>query len=314
MSHGDRETAILVMAFGGPSTLKEVEGFLRRFLGGRLPSRERIEEIRERYRLIGGGSPLAEITLRQTEALEGELARRGHPFHVFTGMRFSEPSVEDAVTHLTALGLQRLMALPLTLHRSKLSTEPYFVQLEQAMEREEADFEVIRITGWHTHPMFLEALGEKISVGLSGFAPEVRHTVQVIFTAHSLPEGAVSNDPYVEEIHETIQGVLERVGPLSWHLAFQSRGGGSEPWLGPDVGAVLHELSQTGCRRVLVVPVGFVSDHLETLYDLDIKCRKQAEESGMEYQRSPSLNDSPGFIRALAQVVLEQSGKIKPLC
>lgn len=306
MSHLQRDTAILVMAMGGPSALEEVEDFLSRFLGGRLPPRERIEEIRERYRLIGGRSPLTEITLRQARALEAELARRGHKLLVFIGMRFSKPFVEDAVAHMKSRGIQRLIALPLALHRSKLTTEPYFAALEQAVTNQKAGFKVFQITGWHTHPLFLEALEEKIKEGLFRFARDVRHTVQVIFSAHSLPERAVSDGSYVEEIHETIKSVLKRVGPLTWHLAFQSRGGGSESWLEPDVGEVLNDLSRTENRRVLLVPLGFVSDHLETLYDLDIKYRKQAEALGMEYQRSPSLNDSPRFIQALAQIVLER--------
>jgi len=307
--HG--HTAILVMSFGGPSRIDEVEDFLSRFLGGRLPPRARIEEIREKYRQIGGGSPLPEITLRQAEALERELARRGHRYDVFAGMRFSKPSVEDAVARIEARGVQQLIALPLTPHRSKLSTEPYFAVLERAMRDQQVGFRVFQTTGWHIHRRFLDALEAKIAEGLSRFAPDIRHTVQIIFSAHSLPEQAVSDDPYVAEIRETIRGLLERIGSMSWHLAFQSRGGGAESWLGPDVGEVLDDLSQKGCPRVLVVPVGFVSDHLETLYDLDIKYREQAESLGMGYQRSPSLNDSTRFIQAMAEVVLERLGKVK---
>jgi len=306
-----RDIAILLMAMGGPSVLEEVEGFLGRLLGGRLPSKERIKDVRRRYRLIGGGSPLPAITMRQAQALEAELARRGQKLPVFTGMRFSKPSVAEAVAHMFARGIRRLIALPLALYRSKLSTEPYFAALEQAMANQNARFSVFQVTGWHTHPLFVEALEEKIGEGLSRFAPDVKDTVQVIFSAHSLPERAVCDDPYVEDIHETIKAVLERFGPLAWRLGFQSQGGGSESWLGPDVGEVLEDLSRRGCPRVLVVPLGFVSDHLETLYDLDIKYRKQAEALGMEYQRSPSLNDSPRFIQALAEVVLERLEKLE---
>ena len=309
MNHPHGDTAVLLMAFGGPSSLEEVEAFLDQFLGGRLPPRERIEEIKERYRLIGGGSPLREITLRQAEALEAELVRKGHKYPVFAGMRFSAPSLDDVVGRIKAQGIRRLIALPLTPHRSTLSTAPYFVSIEQAMGTQKTNFAVLEIAGWHTHPLFLEALEEKIREGLSHFAPEARPTVHVLFSAHSLPERAVSDDPYVADIHETIKGVLERMSPLTWQLAFQSRGGGSESWLGPDVGEVLHDLSRRRIQRVLVVPVGFVSDHLETLYDLDIKYRKQAEALRIHYERSPSLNDSPRFIEALAQIVAERLEK-----
>lgn len=312
MSHRDKDTAILLMSFGGPSGLEEVEDFLNRFLGGRLLPRERIEEIRERYRVIGGGSPLTDITLRQAEALEAELARRGHRHQVLAATRFSKPSVDDAVASIKTRGVRQLIALPLTPHRSKFSTGPYFVALEQAMTSQRVGFSVHRVTGWHAHPLFLEAWEEKITEGLSRFAPGGRHNVPIIFSVHSLPERAVSDDPYVEDIHETISGLLERMGSVVWHLAFQSRSGGSESWLEPDVGEVLDEYSRKGYRRVLVVPVGFVSDHLETLYDLDIKYRNRAEALGIHYERSPALNNSPRFIQALAQIVLDRSEKLKP--
>ncbi len=179
------------------------------------------------------------------------------------------------------------------------------------MEKLKAGLDVIQVTGWHDHRSFLEALEEKVREGLDRFAPEVRDTVQVIFSAHSLPRETIANDPYVEEIRETIEGLVKRTGPLTWYLAFQSRGGGPGDWLGPDVGDVLEDLARNGCRRVLVVPVGFVSDHLETLYDLDIMHKARAQQLGMEYERSPSLNASPKFIRALAQVLVEHLDSIK---
>jgi len=311
MNASHRDIAVLLMAMGGPSALEEVEGFLSRFLEGRLPSRERVEEIKRKYGLIGGGSPLPAITIKQAQKLEAELARRGHELPVFAALRFSKPSVSDAVNQAMARGIRRLMALPLALHRSSLSTEPYFVALERAMAEQNTPCNVFRITGWHTHWQFVEALNEKIAEGLSRFNADVADTVQIIFSAHSLPEKAVGEEPYVGEIRETIQAVRQRFSRLTWHLAFQSRGGGSGAWLGPDVEEVLGDLARKGCQRVLVVPVGFVSDHLETLYDLDIKYREQAEALGMEYGRSPSLNDSSRFIQALAEIVLERLEKLE---
>jgi ferrochelatase len=311
MSHVPGDTAVLIMAFGGPSRLDEVEGFLSRFLGGRLPSRERIEEIVEKYRLIGGASPLTGITLRQAEALEAELTRRGYELKVLAGMRFSEPFIEEAVSRMKASGVRQVIALPLAPHRSKFSTATYFTRLDEAMDKVGARFRVFEATGWHAHPLFVAALEEKVRDALSRFSSDDRHPVQVLFTAHSLPERVVSNDSYVEDIHDTIRGVLDRVGPFGWRLAFQSRGGGSDAWLEPDVRAVLQELCHNGYQRVLVVPVGFVSDHLETLYDLDIKHREEAEALGMHYERSESLNDSARFIQALAQVVSDLSDSIE---
>ncbi|MBW2057754.1 MAG: ferrochelatase [Deltaproteobacteria bacterium] len=309
MSNLCPDAAVLVMSFGGPSRMEEVEDFLERFLGKRPLPEERVAAIKEKYRLIGGGSPLAEITRRQAEAIESELAGRGCNIRVAVGMRFSEPSVEHAVGRLAGWGIRKLAALPLTPHRSRLSTGPYFTALKEAVEQRKAGFEVLPVAGWHTHPLFLQALEERINEGLSLFAHDSRERVEIIFSAHSLPEMSVAGDPYVEEILETIRGVSERIGQVRWHLAFQSKAPGPGPWLGPDVAEVMTDLSAKGRSSVLVVPVGFVSDHLETLYDLDIEYRNHAEALGMEYERSPSLNDSSTFIRALAEVVLERLEK-----
>ena len=303
MTHPQTDTAVLIMAMGGPSGLDEVETFLSRFMGGRPLPPERIEAVKARYRLIGGRSPLVDITLRQTRALETELVRRGHSFRVWAGMRFSEPFITDAVADMVTWGARCVAALPLALHRSTLSTAPYFAALREAVGRQKAAFRVLEITGWHRHPLFVEALADRLIKGMSRFPEPVRDGVSVVFTAHSLPEKPVRHDPYVADIQETIESLIDRVGPLSWRFAFQSRGGGTEPWLGPDVSEVLDDLAHRGCERVLVVPLGFVSDHLETLYDLDIQHKDQAERLGLEYQRSPSLNDSPLFVQALAQIV-----------
>jgi ferrochelatase len=303
MREQQRDTAVLVMAMGGPSSLDDIEVFLSRFMGGKRVPQERIEAIKARYRLIGGRSPLVDITLRQTRALEKELARRGRAWRALAGMRFSEPFIADRVNDMMKWGIQGVLAVPLALYRSKLSTVPYFATLKEAMDKQKASFHVLEISGWHRHPLFVEAVAEKVTEGLSRFPPDIRVTIPVVFTAHSLPEKAVCDDPYVDDIQETIESLIGRVGPLTWRLAFQSRGRGPECWLGPDVSEVLDDLSGKGYKRVLVVPLGFVSDHLETLYDLDIHYRHQAEKRGLAYQRAPSLNDSPLFVQALAQIV-----------
>jgi ferrochelatase len=311
MSESESPTAVLVMAMGGPSGPDEIESFVTRFLGGRRPSPERMEAIRRRYARIGGRSPLVEITLRQAEALRAELTRMGCRLPVFVGMRFSEPFLSDVLDEIRDRDIRWILALPLVPFRSKLSTEPYFAALDEAIAARKTGFAVLRVTGWHTHPLFIDALEEKITEGFSWFSPDLRPTVGVVFSVHSLPERPVCGDPYVREIHETIERLLERIGLRTWRLGFQSRGGGTEPWLEPDVGEVLKDFSRVGGQRVLVVPLGFVSDHLETLYDLDIQCREQAAAFGIEYHRSPSLNDSPRFVRALAQIVLERLDKME---
>jgi len=161
------------------------------------------------------------------------------------------------------------------------------------------------VKGWHTHPLFLQALAEKLKEGLLQFPTEVRHRVHIIFSAHSLPKRAITGDPYVEQIEATIRGIIGITGPLPWRLGFQSRGGKGGAWLDPEVTTVLRELMGEGHQEVLVVPVGFVSDNVETLYDIDILYKQQAESMGMSFRRSPSLNDSDKFIEALSHIVHE---------
>jgi ferrochelatase len=166
----------------------------------------------------------------------------------------------------------------------------------------EGKIEVSVVKGWHTHPLFLHALAEKLQEGLIQFPLEVRHRAQVIFSAHSLPRKAIAGDPYAEQIETTIKGIMGITGSLPWRLAFQSGRGDREEWLGPEVSTVLRELMERGNREVLVVPVGFVTDSVETLYDIDILYKQQAESMGMSFRRSPCLNDSDRFIEALPQL------------
>jgi ferrochelatase len=161
------------------------------------------------------------------------------------------------------------------------------------------------IEGWHLHPLFLKAVQEEVREGLEKFSPEERRRVHLIFTAHSLPRSLVENEPYIKDMEESVREVLKKTEPLPWRLAFQSRGMGTEEWLGPDVESVLEELSQKKIQQILIVPIGFVSDHIEILYDIDILYQNRARLLGMQLKRTPSLNFSKGFIEALAAIVEE---------
>jgi ferrochelatase len=292
------------MAFGGPNSAEDVEPFLHTVLG-REVSTTVLHRVKERYRLIGGHSPLLEITLRQARGLQDTLNARDHKFKVYVGMRHWHPFIDETFEEIQRDGIDRVVALSLSPYESKMSTEPYVLALQKAMAASEGKVEVSIATGWYTHPLFLRALAEKLREGLVTFPTEVRNRVHIVFSAHSLPKTAITGDPYVKQIEATIRGIIGITGPFPWRLAFQSRGGKRGDWLNPEVTTVLQELMGKGHLEILMVPVGFVSDNVETLYDIDILYKEQAESMGVSFRRSPSLNDSDTFIGALSNIVYE---------
>ncbi len=296
--------SLLLLAFGGPRSLDEVEFLLTR-LFRRKPSPEILEKIKERYRLIGGSSPLPRITLEQAGRLEKKLNDMGYPFKSYVGMRYGHPLIEEALDGILQDGIREIVALPMTPFRSRGSTGAYIDELNRVIEIRKETVKAGFVEGWHLHPLFLEAVRERIREGLLEFIPEERKRVHLIFTAHSLPISMIGNDPYLKDMKESVEGVLEGVELLPWSIAYQSKGGGQEEWVGPDVESVLTELAAQDVKEVLIIPIGFVSDHIEVLYDIDILFQKKAESLGMVLKRTPSLNTSEKFICALAAAVEE---------
>jgi len=301
--------ALLLLAFGGPRSLDDVEPFLTRLFRGRKPSSEQLERIKDRYRLIGGCSPLPEITFKQATALENSLNAKGYSFKSYVGMRYGHPLIEDTLKKILDDGIREIIALPMTPFRSRASTGAYIEEVNHVNKNLGEKIEVSFVEGWHLHPFFIEAIREKIQEGLMQFVPEERKKVHLIFSAHSLPKSLIEDDPYVKEMEESVKKVLKKIEPLPWHIAFQSKGMGPGEWLGPDVESVLEELSKREIREVLIVPIGFVSDHIEILYDIDILYRDKAKLLGMELKRTPSLNFSKRFIEALTAIVEEHIKK-----
>ena len=298
--------AILLLAFGGPRSLDEVESFLTRLFRGRKPSPDQVERVKERYRLIGGGSPLLKITQEQAKGLEKKLNVKGYGLKSYVGMRYGHPIIEETMKEMLQDGIEEVIAIPMAPFESRESTGAYIEEVKRVQKNIGEGLKISFVVGWHMHPLFLEAIREKIHEGLMGFTPEERKGVHLLFTAHSLPKSIVEKDPYAREIGESIRGVLKGLEGQSWHMAYQSKGGGPEEWVGPDVESVLTNLFEGGGQKVLIVPIGFVSDHIEILYDIDIVYRKKAESLGLVLKRSPSLNNSERFIQALANVVEEQ--------
>jgi len=297
--------ALLLLAFGGPRSLDEVEPFLTRLFKGRKPSSEQLERVKERYGLIGGRSPLPEITFKQAKALRDCLNSKGYRFTSYVGMRYGHPLIEETLKEILRDGIREVIALPMAPFRSRASTGAYIEEVSHIRKNLGEKMEISFVVGWHLHPLFLEAVQKKIEQGLTQFTPEERKRVHLIFSAHSLPKSLVENEPYVKDIEESVRGVVKKLEPLPWRIAFQSRGMGPEEWLGPDVESVLAELSQQKVREVLIVPIGFVADHIEVLYDIDVFYRQKAESMGMLLKRTKSLNFSEKFIEALSKIVEE---------
>ena len=295
--------ALLLLAFGGPRSLEEVEPFLTRLFRGRRPSPEQVGRIKERYRLIGGSSPLPEITRAQAQSLEKKLNERGHSFKAYVGMRYGHPLIEETLGEIVRDGLGEVVAIPMAPFRSGASTGAYIEEVDRVLQTMAKSLKISFVEEWSSAPLFIDALKERIEEGLLELPPEARREVHLLFSAHSLPKAIVEGTPYVKDLEESIKRVLERVGPLPWHIAFQSKGGGPEEWIGPDVESMLTDLSEKKIRGVLIVPIGFVSDHIEILYDIDIAFRKRAESLGIVLKRTRSLNTSERFIEALAGAV-----------
>ena len=291
------KTAVVLMAYGSPSDPADIPAYFEDIRGGRAVRSEAVAELVERYRRIGGSSPLNEITERQRAGLENEL---GAP--VYVGMKHWTPRIAEAADQALDAGAQRIVGLALAPHYSSISIGGYRDRLAEAVGDRG---ELVMIESWHDHWPLVEIL-----------AGRIRGTdAHVVFTAHSLPERILAEgDPYKEQLFETSRLVAERAGAETWSFAFQSASPTGEPWLGPDILEELERLHADGVRKVLVAPVGFVSDHLEILWDIDVEAREKAAELGLELDRIESLNDAPEFARALAvlvEQVLNESTRIE---
>ncbi|MGQ9645892.1 MAG: ferrochelatase [Thermodesulfobacteriota bacterium] len=303
--------ALLLLAFGGPRSLQEVEPFLTRMMKGRRPSREQLERVRERYRLIGGASPLLQITQRQAKELERRLTDKGYSFKSYVGMRYGHPSIEETMREILRDGILEVIAVPMAPFQSRESTGAYIEEVKRVQKKIEEGLRVSFVAGWSLHPLFLEAIREKVREGLMGFTPEERKKVHILFTAHSLPKSIVEKEPYAREIEEAIQGVISGLERHPWGKAYQSRGSGPEEWIGPDVETVLLDLSKKRIEAVLIVPIGFVSDHIEILHDIDIVYREKAKSLGIKLRRTTSLNFSDKFMEALSAIIEEHMNGLR---
>ena len=302
-------TAVLLLAHGTPDSIEDVPCFLYAVTGGRPLPEEVIAEVKHRYGRIGR-SPLRELTLKQAEAVQQELGLR-----VYVGMRNWTPYIRDVVAQMAADGITRAVAICLAPHNSRTSvglykqavfTPPPAEGSAETNLPKPAPLAIDFVESWHDHPLLIRAFAEKLETGWKQACSEAGCRVPVIFTAHSVPTGTVAEgDPYAEQARQTAELVAMQVGGLAiddWTFAFQSQGMSGGPWLGPTVEDTMLELKARGRSGVFIQPVGFLCDHVEVLYDIDIAFRKFAEDHGLRLWRAESLNGSPLLIAALAGV------------
>lgn len=296
-----RTDAILLLTHGSPSSLAELPGFLSNVRGGRPVSDEVVAGYRERYRRIGGLSPLTEISARIARNLA---VHTGIP--VYAGTRHAQPSIADALEQAVSAGAETATALCLTPYNSRMTVGGYRRRLEEALAATERPPTVRFVESWHMQPAFLAGLETTLREGLERVPVHLRDGTHVIFSAHSLPERVLAqNDPYPNQLQATVHRLVSRIGLHSeqWTLAYQSAPPTPEPWLGPALEAVLEGLAERGGTSVLIAPIGFVADNVEVLYDLDIEVKNQAESLGLHTTRTALLNDGPALIEALAAAV-----------
>ena len=295
---------LLVMAYGTPETLDDIEPYYTHIRGGRPPSPEALAELKERYRMIGGRSPLNVITRRQALGTAERLARRlGVEVRPYVGMKHAPPFIADTVQAMVADGIERAVALVMTPQYSTMSVAAYQRSVREALDAAGSSMQVAYVDHWHRHPGFVAALARRVEAALRELPPSARDEAVVVFTAHSLPERILQHDdPYPRHLEETAEAVAREAGLQRWQTAYQSAGMTPDPWLGPDILDVIRELAARGCPGVVVCPAGFVADHLEVFYDIDIEARDTALEVGIAFARTASLNDAPDFLDALADI------------
>jgi ferrochelatase len=297
--------SVLLIAFGGPTELAEIRPFLANVTAGRRIPAERIEEVAHHYELIGGRSPLNELTLLQAERLRTLLERDGIALPVFVGMRNWHPYLRETLGEMAAKGCRRALGIILSSLQTEASWDRY--QGDVAAARGTvgpAAPEVEYAPPWFDHPRFIEAMADRAAVVLSKVPEAERPATPMIFTAHSVPRAMADASPYVEQFEASSRLVAERLGHPRWMLVYQSRSGApTDPWLEPDIGETIRTLAAEGAQHVVVVPIGFVCDHVEALYDLDVEANMLAQRAGIRFHRALAANDHPVFIEMLADLV-----------
>ncbi len=299
--------AVLIIAFGGPTCLEEVPAFVTNVLGGRQLPAERMTEIVERYRLIGGRSPLNEIVFRQARELAEWLRGAGLPLPVYVGMRDWSPSLTDTLQRMGEEGIRQVIGLILAPHQAEASWGRYQAAVAAAQAQIGALAPQVAYTSaWFDHPAFVEAMADRLRQAIAQISADRWGAARVLFTAHSIPVAMAERSPYARQVARSAELAAAALGDVSWSVAYQSRSQfATQPWLEPDLYDVIRAEAARGVCDIIVAPIGFVFDHLEVLYDLDVVARSIASEAGVHLARVATVADHPAFIRMMGELVAD---------
>ena len=311
--------AVLLVAFGGPQGPEDVRPFLENVLRGRRVSPERIDEVAHHYEQFGGVSPITELTMKQARALEAALRARGVPLPVDVGMRNWHPYLVDTLTTMSTRGVRRAIGILAAAQRTYSGCLQYKENVRDAraaLSRNGShDVEIVYVSDWHEHPGFVEANADQVRQAFERLPADKRDRARLIFTAHSVPTTMAAQYPYERQLRASAALIANavfsdprtlRVPPTDWTLVYQSRSGRpGDPWLEPDVCEYLRAARAQGLDAAVLCPVGFLCDHVEVLYDLDVEAAQLCQESGIAMERASAVNVHPRFIDALADAVTD---------
>ena len=305
--------SVLLVAFGGPTAPQEIRPFLELVARGREIPAERLEEVARHYEAMPGGrSPLAELTRAQAQGLERALAADGRPLPVFVGMRNWHPFLHETLGEMAGRGARRAVGVILSPLRTEASWDRYIQDVADARARVGGAPEVEFGPPWFDHAGFVAAVADRTRAALARVPTAARAWAPLVFTAHSVPAAMADASPYVSDLTAAVRAVVGRLDHPRWSIAYQSRSGSPrQPWLEPEVGDVLRRLAADGERHAIVVPIGFVCDHVEVLYDLDVEARRVAAAAGIELHRAAAVNDHPEFVAMLADLVRGARDKVR---
>ena len=306
--------AVLLIAFGGPQGMTDIRPFLANVLRGRNVPASRIEAVAKHYELFDGVSPITELTQKQATGLSDRLTRKGLKLPVYVGMRNWNPYLKDTLLEMSRTGIRRAIGFIMAPHGSFSSCEQYRNNVNEARQSiinsGEADVAITYVASWHTHPGFIKALANQIDLAILALPNNLQQTSQIVFTAHSIPVSMANNCRYEDQLRESCDRVAQTLNHPNWSLVYQSRSGNpADPWLGPDVVDHLRDQHASGLKAAVLCPIGFVVDHIEVLYDLDLEAVRVCEQIGLPVARAAAVNDELNFLDMMTEVVASTSNR-----
>ena len=306
--------AVLLIAFGGPQGMNDIRPFLGNILRGRNVPTNRVEAVAKHYELFDGVSPITELTQRQANGLANRLTRKGLKLPVYVGMRNWNPYLKDTLLEMSRAGIRRAIGFIMAPHSSFSSCEQYRNNVNEARQSiinsREADVAITYVPSWHTHPGFIRALANHLDSAILTLPKNLQQAFQIVFTAHSIPTSMANNCRYEDQLKESCSQVAKTLNHPNWALVYQSRSGNpADPWLGPDVADHLRDQHASGLKAAVLCPIGFVVDHIEVLYDLDLEATRVCDQIGLSVVRAAAVNDEVNFLDMMTEVVASTSNR-----